>query len=216
MGAKQTVSELVEAVENGKEFLEWRKSDRNGYLSSVFIMAEGVGRLSWEEPGGKDGKNEWLLSYYSKGDDTFTTFSSTGAQKSTKEEAFKKGKALPHLDTAEVKLQVWDGIKKAEDLREKSYKGGEPTKVIAILQPLTSDEIFGSDSGNGSNDGKGNSSRGTVVKTKTKNSRGARPVWNITYITASFNVLNVKVDAETGKVLSHRLSGVMDFTQKDK
>lgn len=36
-------------------------------------------------------------------------------------------------------------------------------------------------------------------------------VWNITYITGSFNTLNMKIDASNGKVLEHDLSSVFDF-----
>lgn len=34
-------------------------------------------------------------------------------------------------------------------------------------------------------------------------------VWNITYITASFNTLNLKVDAKTGKILSEKLESIL-------
>ena len=36
-------------------------------------------------------------------------------------------------------------------------------------------------------------------------------VWNITYITESFNTLNMKIDAENGKVIEHNLSSVFSF-----
>ncbi|MBI2651684.1 hypothetical protein HYX01_04390 [Candidatus Woesearchaeota archaeon] len=35
--------------------------------------------------------------------------------------------------------------------------------------------------------------------------------WNITYITHSFNALNIKVNAENGEVISHSLDNFMDF-----
>lgn len=36
-------------------------------------------------------------------------------------------------------------------------------------------------------------------------------VWNITYITRAFNTLNIKLDAENGEVLSHKLSSIFSF-----
>ncbi len=36
-------------------------------------------------------------------------------------------------------------------------------------------------------------------------------VWNITFITESFNTLNMKIDASNGKVLEHNLSSVFSF-----
>ncbi len=39
-------------------------------------------------------------------------------------------------------------------------------------------------------------------------------VWNITFINSSFNILNVKISAENGKVLSENLSPVFSFKEK--
>ncbi|MBI4143444.1 hypothetical protein HY487_01015 [Candidatus Woesearchaeota archaeon] len=36
-------------------------------------------------------------------------------------------------------------------------------------------------------------------------------VWNITYITESFNTLNMKISASSGKVLEHNISSVFSF-----
>ena len=149
---------------------------------------------------GDSGTAEWLLSYYDKEDDTFTTFSSLGIQKAAKEQAFKKGRALPPLNPELVKVEVWDSIRTAEGVRLSKYKGEEATSIIAILQPLTGEEILDAGSGTG----------------KKKKGSEAIPVWNLTYITGAYNILNIKIDAGTGKVLSDRMSGVMDFMQKDQ
>jgi len=39
-------------------------------------------------------------------------------------------------------------------------------------------------------------------------------VWNLTYITESFNTLNMKIDASSGKVLEHHISSVFSFRMK--
>jgi len=193
------VSQLVRAVESGNEFKEWRAGNKAAYLSSVFIMAGNVAQLK-----GSDSGNEWLVSYYDEDDDTFTTFSTSGSQRAAKEQAFKKGRSLPRLDAESVQVGISKCAELAEAVRATSYKGEETSRIIVILQPLARGEILA-----GNEAGDGNS-----AKALPKGS--IRPVWNITYITTSFNVINVKIDAESGKVLSHHLSGVMDFMQKDK
>ena len=39
-------------------------------------------------------------------------------------------------------------------------------------------------------------------------------VWNITFITSSFNTLNVKIDSENGMIRSENLSSVINFGQR--
>lgn len=197
-GKAETVLHLVESVEKSSEFSGWRKTNSSAYLSSLFVMAKDIERLE----GNGSNANEWLLSYYDKDDDTFTTFSSLGGQRAAKEQAFKKGKTLPELKTGSVKVEVWDGIRAAEEVRSKKYRGEGASSIIAILQPLSGEEIFNITGSSGSG--------------KAKKIAGPIPVWNLTYITASYNIINVKIDAETGKVLSDTMSGVMDFMQKDK
>lgn len=39
-------------------------------------------------------------------------------------------------------------------------------------------------------------------------------IWNITYITESFNTLNIKIDASNGKIVEHDLSSVLSFRKE--
>lgn len=39
-------------------------------------------------------------------------------------------------------------------------------------------------------------------------------IWNITYITESFNTLNMKIDASNGKILEHNLSSIFSFRKE--
>ncbi len=39
-------------------------------------------------------------------------------------------------------------------------------------------------------------------------------IWNITYITEAFNMLNMKIDASTGKILQHNISSVFSFRKE--
>jgi len=40
------------------------------------------------------------------------------------------------------------------------------------------------------------------------------PIWNITYTTSGFNLLNVKVDACSGEVLGESFSGIMELRKE--
>jgi len=39
-------------------------------------------------------------------------------------------------------------------------------------------------------------------------------LWNITFITAAFKIVNVKISAVTGQVISNKISAISDFMQK--
>ena len=39
-------------------------------------------------------------------------------------------------------------------------------------------------------------------------------IWNITYVTESFNTLNMKIDASNGKILEHNISSVFSFKKE--
>ena len=39
-------------------------------------------------------------------------------------------------------------------------------------------------------------------------------IWNITYITESFNTLNMKIDSSSGKMLEHNISSVFSFKKE--
>jgi len=39
-------------------------------------------------------------------------------------------------------------------------------------------------------------------------------IWNITYITETFNTLNMKIDASSGRVLEHNLASVFSFRKE--
>ena len=39
------------------------------------------------------------------------------------------------------------------------------------------------------------------------------PTWNVTYLTKGFNILNVKIDAISGKILSEKIQSAISFKQ---
>jgi len=38
-----------------------------------------------------------------------------------------------------------------------------------------------------------------------------KPLWNITYLTSTFNILNVKIDAKSGKVIEEKIMPALSF-----
>jgi hypothetical protein len=182
----KTVSSIIGELENTAFFLEWKKNNPKTYLSSIFAMAQAVESLS------KDQWNEldWLFSYYNPDTDAFSTFNASGVQGGN-QEAFTKQKKLPELQTESVKVEAWQAVGKAEEIRLEKYKG-DVASLIVILQQLSDKELFGN------------------------KARASRPVWNLTYITRAYKVINIKIDAESGKALCDNCSGVMDFMQDGK
>lgn len=43
---------------------------------------------------------------------------------------------------------------------------------------------------------------------------GGEALWNMTFITAAFKIVNVRVSASTGKLISHNAASISDFMQK--
>jgi hypothetical protein len=44
---------------------------------------------------------------------------------------------------------------------------------------------------------------------------GEQQIWNMILITQAFNTINVKIDAESGDVIEHKINSMMDFRKKD-
>ena len=40
-------------------------------------------------------------------------------------------------------------------------------------------------------------------------------IWNLTFVTESFNTLNMKINASNGKIVEHRLSSILSLRQKE-
>ncbi|MBW2980270.1 hypothetical protein KY360_02540 [Candidatus Woesearchaeota archaeon] len=47
-----------------------------------------------------------------------------------------------------------------------------------------------------------------------QNLPGLGNLWNITYLTQSFNTLNIKISSSNGKILKHNLAALVDFKAK--
>ena len=161
----------LKKLEESKDFREWRKKNKNTYLSYVFKIPQEMGT------------NDWQIGFYDKKKDKITTFVIGGSDISIRaeEEIFKKeDMKVNEIQINKVKLTFDTAIEKASQFQQKNFPKDNCIKTIAILQNI---HQFGN-------------------------------IWNITYITESFNTLNMKINAENGNVLEHNLSSVFSFRKE--
>ena len=166
-----TIKLAVEKLEANPEFLEWKKENKDSFLSYAFTVLE------------KDAQPEWQIGYYDRKKDRITsfTFRGSGIAIQPDEEVFKKEDAdVAKLDMKKVKVPLDKAMSYADEFRQKKFSGEEPIKIIAILQNIPKLSI----------------------------------VWNMTYITKSFKMLNMKIDACSGKVVNYDMSSLMDLRKE--
>ncbi len=146
-------AEAVRKLEASSEFTDWKKENKDAFLSSLFAMFD------------KEFEGEWLASYYSPSAKKVTTFFVDEL------ECLKKGddaaeKQPKMLDMSRVKTAMADAVAAAKAGLDKRTGEGIQ-KTIAILQNLDEGQV-----------------------------------WNVSLMTSSFNMFNIKIDAETGKEIS--------------
>jgi hypothetical protein len=162
MGAK----EIVENLEQSKEFSKWRKANKEAYLAHVFTMKE------------KDRFDSWQVGYYNKAKERITVFEiGESIEILPESEVFKREEtAVRPLDISIVKIDLSDALERALKLTVESYPQIRSDKQILILQNIEQGQL-----------------------------------WNITFVSPSMDVLNVKVDAASGEVVSHNLNRLFEF-----
>ena len=160
------IKELIKKLEGCAEFKDYKKERPDSFLAHIFKMFD------------EANQEDFQVGYYNK-DDTITTFVVSGEdiQRASSEEIFKRPDAkVEKLDTAKVKIEIPEVIKKADEIQKKEFKDQIPMKKILILQKLDLGLVY-----------------------------------NITFVTKSFNVLNFKISAANGKVLQKLLKPIMEF-----
>ena len=164
------LKEAINFLENNSKFKEWIKFHKDDYLSYAFktFMDEN--------------EKQWQLGYYSKTDDTLTTFTIDGENVFIREgeEVFKKEEtAVKSLNLDELNMTIEKTMDIANKHKDEKYSHETVIKIMAIIQNLP-------DLGQ---------------------------IWNLTFITQSFNVLNIKIDANDGKILQEKLESIISFKQ---
>jgi hypothetical protein len=151
----------IEKLEASDVFKEWKKENRDAYLTHAFIMID------------PNIKQEWQIGYYTESNDKITTFDiSEKIIKNPPAEAFKKEGAISKLDIEKVKVPFEKAAETADIIQKQKYSRCAATNKIIILQTIT------------------------------------KQVWNITYVSVTMETLNIKIDAETGEVISDSMKSL--------
>ena len=103
-----------------------------------------------------------------------------GKVKSEESKIFKEKDAkVAKLELNEVKINLKEAIKLANEIHKKKYLNETVNKKIVILQFINA------------------------------------PVWNITYVTAGFNIVNFKLNAVSGVLVSDNISSALSLGTKN-
>ena len=161
----KTFKECLDRLNNSKEFKNWKKENKDSFLSYGFAVIP---------------KHEyWKIGFYQPDKDTLTSFIVKDKIRIEGEEkAFKKEQTkIKELEINKIKTNYKEILKIAEKLQKEKYRNENPKQIMIIIQNLAK--------------------QGTI--------------WNITYGTETISTLNIKISAETGKVLEHKLVRLFEF-----
>ena len=120
--------QALKAIESSEAYNEWRKSNAEAYLTSMFAMFSGS-----EE-------RKWLVTYYDRAQERMTTFSADGQRSS--EEPFSRDRKIPELKLEDVKVDDEKAIKAANGAFRKNYPGEAVQKAVMVLQSLDSKPLW--------------------------------------------------------------------------
>ena len=150
----------IEQVEASDVFKQFQKENPGYYLAHVFHTS-GKGEVT-------------QVGYYNPDKDRVVVFDvSATIQQQPEDEVFKEHPAVNKLDLGQVKIDLEQALKTADELHQKKHAAELITQKIIILQNL-----------NGL-------------------------VYNITHVTRTFNIFNIKIDAVTGDVLSEHTQSIL-------
>lgn len=126
------IKKEIEKLERSREFAEWRKKNRDSYLSYALFMT-----------GEEEDKVE--IGFYNRKNDKVTTFCIHGCEKGKmsvevkpEESVFKKpDMEVEELDIGKIKIDVPEATSIASNLQKEKYPAEFPMKLIIILQKLS-------------------------------------------------------------------------------
>ncbi|MFC1732950.1 hypothetical protein ACFL6I_21835 [candidate division KSB1 bacterium] len=121
------IKKEIETLHNSKEFKDWKEKNKESYISYALFMT-----------GEKEDNVE--IGYYNKKNDKVTTFvmGEKGIEIKPEENVFKKpGMEVEELDVNEVKIDIPEATKIADNLQKTKYPAELPMKLIMILQKLS-------------------------------------------------------------------------------
>ena len=123
--------DALKILEESSEFKNWKKKNKNTYLSYGFFIIESE-------------DTNWKIGYYDSKKDKLTSFDVGSKIKiEPDEEVFKqKKKKVEKLELDKVNYDLADAVSIAKNLQEEEFVTENPTKIIAILQKIDAGQIW--------------------------------------------------------------------------
>ena len=161
------VKEALQILKKNKKFTDWSKKHKNFFLVNAFIMTQDSDKI-----------NKIQLGYCNKKEEitSFIVDSKSITQFSDKEIAKFPNSKIIKIDVKNIKIDVIDALKNANDYQKAHYPATVVNKKILILQ----------------NEGKGE-------------------FWRISFMTNSLEVLHFNIDSNSGELLMHKKSSLLQF-----
>jgi len=125
------IRKIIKKLESSQEFKEWKKDNKDSYISYVFKMPDEMA------------PDEWQIGFYNK-NDTITTFMVKDTVHMMPEsKIFKKpGENVLKLDINKIKIDPEKALQKAEELQQKKYETEPIIKRILLLQNLSVGQVY--------------------------------------------------------------------------
>ncbi|MBR9691191.1 hypothetical protein GOV06_00220 [Candidatus Woesearchaeota archaeon] len=127
----QKFEQALKILEKSKEFKDWKKKNKEAYLSYGFLIVQ-------------DGGSDWKIGYYHKKRDGVTSFNvGDKITVEPEDDVFRKEKKeVLGIDIKEIKYKLADAINIAVELQKKEFSAESPKKIIVILQKLDIGQIW--------------------------------------------------------------------------
>ncbi|MBW2989192.1 hypothetical protein KY358_02630 [Candidatus Woesearchaeota archaeon] len=126
------IIEVLNRLEEDKEFKEWHSRNKESFLAHVFKMLDDAN------------KDDWQAGYYNP-DDTITTFIiiPESIKIAETENIFKRPDAkIRKLEKDKIKVDITEALQTAEKTQAKEYSNEVPFKIITILQRLEIGQVY--------------------------------------------------------------------------
>ncbi|MEA3378629.1 MAG: hypothetical protein U9Q69_03225 [Nanoarchaeota archaeon] len=160
-------------LKDSEKFKEFETNNPEAYFVSAFFMCEY----------GKFEKSVWQMDFFDPAKYRMTSFV-IGKDKidmAENQKVFQKDKVkIEKLDLEEVD-SFEEAIKNVEEKKNAKYKNESFTKMIVLLQSVSS-----------------------------------KILWNLTFLTNSFKVWNIKVDAGENVILEEKMENIISFKAKSQ
>jgi hypothetical protein len=162
----KSFKETLKILENSEEFKEWKKQNKNTFLSYGFLMLR------------ENQADNWKIGYYHKQGNKITSFIvNKNIEIEPESEVFKKETTkVNKIDLEKLKIEVDKALETAKSFQKEKYSADNPNKTIIILQKIKIGQV-----------------------------------WNITLLTSSLKVINIKISTENNKILEHKASSMFEF-----